>query len=129
MLRYLVFAALLAAPAFAQTPSFDVTLTWDAPTTNTDGSPLDDLAGYMIEWGPRGGPYLEGMLQLPDPDAITQVLTDQQLDYGREYCFVARAYNSTGVFSAYSNEACGDTPNQPSAPINLQLTIRFNAPT
>lgn len=26
-------------------------VTWTAPTTNTDGSPLTDLTGYWLEWG------------------------------------------------------------------------------
>jgi hypothetical protein len=27
------------------------TLSWTAPTTNTDGSPLLDLGGYRVYWG------------------------------------------------------------------------------
>jgi ABC-type glycerol-3-phosphate transport system substrate-binding protein len=27
------------------------TLTWDAPTTNVDGTPLTDLAGYKVYYG------------------------------------------------------------------------------
>ena len=29
----------------------DLTLSWDAPTVNEDGSPLDDLAGYNLYYG------------------------------------------------------------------------------
>jgi hypothetical protein len=28
-------------------------VTWDAPTTNADGSPLDDLAGYKVNCAPN----------------------------------------------------------------------------
>ena len=28
-----------------------VTLSWHAPTTNTNGTPIDNIAGYMIEYG------------------------------------------------------------------------------
>jgi hypothetical protein len=31
------------------------TLTWDAPTTNADGTPLTDLAGYRIYYGTTSG--------------------------------------------------------------------------
>lgn len=31
------------------------TLSWAAPTTNTDGTPLTDLAGYTIEYGTSSG--------------------------------------------------------------------------
>ncbi len=40
-----------AVTAFAGT----ITLAWDAPTTNTDGTPLTDLAGYKIYYGPTSG--------------------------------------------------------------------------
>ena len=32
-------------------------LTWDPPTTNTDGTPLGDLAGYKIYYGQSSGNY------------------------------------------------------------------------
>lgn len=40
-------AILIAGPAAAGS----AVLNWIAPTQNTDGSPLVDLAGYRIEWG------------------------------------------------------------------------------
>ena len=47
--------------AGAKDPTSSITLEWDAPTTNTNGTPLDDLAFYEIEsrqfttdsWVPR----------------------------------------------------------------------------
>ena len=33
------------------------TLSWTPPTTNTDGSPLTNLAGYKIYWGTSQGTY------------------------------------------------------------------------
>ncbi|MDY6990790.1 MAG: carboxypeptidase regulatory-like domain-containing protein [Thermodesulfobacteriota bacterium] len=36
----------------------DITLTWTAPTTNADGTPIDDLAGYNL--------YLNGALDVPE---------------------------------------------------------------
>ena len=33
------------------------TLSWTPPTTNTDGSPLTNLAGYKVYWGPSQGTY------------------------------------------------------------------------
>ena len=38
-----------SGPSTATTSS--LTLSWDAPTTNEDGSPLDDLAGYNLYYG------------------------------------------------------------------------------
>ena len=37
----------------------DVTLAWDAPTTNLDGSPLIDLAGYRLYFAPLVVSYSE----------------------------------------------------------------------
>lgn len=34
-----------------------VTLSWTAPTQNTDGSPLTNLSGYKIYWGTSSGSY------------------------------------------------------------------------
>ena len=31
--------------------SAEVTLSWDPPTTNADGTPLTDLAGYKVYYG------------------------------------------------------------------------------
>ena len=33
------------------------TLSWNPPTTNTDGSPLTNLAGYKVYWGTTPGNY------------------------------------------------------------------------
>ncbi len=37
--------------------SNSATLTWDAPTTNVDGTPLTDLAVYKIYYGTALGNY------------------------------------------------------------------------
>ena len=48
-------------PAFSitvnQVAMGSATLTWTAPTQNTDGSPLTDLAGYRIRYGTSPGNY------------------------------------------------------------------------
>ena len=33
------------------------TLMWETPTTNVDGSPLTDLAGFKVYWGTVSGTY------------------------------------------------------------------------
>ena len=30
---------------------------WDPPRANADGTPLEDLAGYRLHWGPASGEY------------------------------------------------------------------------
>lgn len=36
-----------------------ITLSWDAPTKNRDGSNLTDLAGYWVKYGTSSGIYAE----------------------------------------------------------------------
>ena len=77
------------------------TLTWLPPTTNTDGSPLTNLAGYKIYWGTSQGNY-PNSTTLTNPGLTSYVVTD--LAPGT-YLFVATAYNSAGVESTFSGVA------------------------
>ena len=43
----MVLMVLMAVPAMAATTA-TAELSWNAPTTNTDGTPLTDLAGYKV---------------------------------------------------------------------------------
>ncbi|MHC4708747.1 MAG: fibronectin type III domain-containing protein, partial [Planctomycetota bacterium] len=95
----------------------DVTLNWTAPTTNTDGSPLTDLGGYKIYYGPTSGNYTNNQ-DLPDPAASSATVTD--LTAGTWY-FAVTAYNSTGQESDFSNEASKDILLTPSPPGSLTV--------
>ena len=79
-------------------------LTWTAPTQNTDGTPLTDLAGFKIYMGTTlGGPYPVS-IDIADPAATT--FTVPNLSEGT-YFFVSTAYNSADPVqeSDFSNEA------------------------
>jgi len=93
-------------------------LTWTAPTQNTDGTPLTDLAGFKIYLGTtQGGPYPVSV-DIPDPLATT--FTVPNLTEGTTYYFVSTAYNSAATVqeSDFSNEATKlipfAVPNPPS---------------
>jgi hypothetical protein len=78
------------------------TLTWTAPTQNTDGTPLTDLDGFKIKWGQTlGGPY-PSEVDIADETATSAVI--QPLASGNWF-FVSTAYNALGVESDNSNEA------------------------
>jgi hypothetical protein len=77
------------------------TLTWVAPTTNTNGSPLKDLAGYYIYYGPSTD-TLTQMITLVDAEATSYVVNG--LASGTWY-FAVQAYDSAGNRSALSNVA------------------------
>ena len=82
------------------------TLSWDAPTTNTDGSPLTDLAGYRVRWGNASGSYT-GSTTVMNAGITTYVVDN--LPNGTWF-FVVTAINSADVESAFSNEASKTIP-------------------
>jgi len=80
-------------------PSGNATLSWQAPTTNTDGAALTDLAGYRIYYGTSAG-NLSDTIQLTGVGLQTYVIDN--LASGTWY-FAVTAVASTGVESALSD--------------------------
>jgi ABC-type oligopeptide transport system substrate-binding subunit len=74
------------------------TLSWQAPTTNTDGAALTDLSGYRIYYG-MNPDDLTQTVQLTGVGLQTYVIDD--LGTGTWY-FAIQAVTSTGVESALS---------------------------
>jgi hypothetical protein len=83
------------------TATGSATLTWTPPTTNTDGSALNNLAGYKVYWGTSLGSYVNSAT-IANPGIATYVV--DQLTPAQWY-FVVTAYSSTGVESTFSNVA------------------------
>jgi hypothetical protein len=81
------------------TTTGSATLSWAAPTTNTDGTPLTNLAGYKIYYGTSSGNYTLSQ----DIGNITSY-TINNLPSGTYY-FAVTSYDSSGMQSVYSNEA------------------------
>lgn len=77
------------------------TVRWQAPTENTDGSPLTDLAGFRIYYGTSQN-SLTRSVQVANPGAASYVI--ENLGRGTWY-FGVRAYRATGQESALSNIA------------------------
>jgi hypothetical protein len=82
------------------------TLSWIPPTTNTDGSPLTNLAGYRVRWGPAAGNYTN-FAAINNPGLSSYVV--ENLVSGTYY-FVVSAVNSVGVESQFSNVASKTIP-------------------
>jgi hypothetical protein len=97
-------------------------LTWTAPTQNTDGTPLTDLAGFKIYIGTtQGGPY-PVTVDVADPTATT--ITIPNLTAGTTYWFVSTAYNSADPVqeSDFSNEVSKLIPHPvPMPPTGLTV--------
>ena len=76
-----------------------VTLSWTAPTRNTDGSTLTDLAGFRVHYGTSSDNYTRSV-ELPGKSLTTVVIED--LTPARWF-FAVKAYNTSGVESAFSD--------------------------
>ena len=81
----------------------EFTLWWAAPTQNTDGSPLTNLAGYRILYG-NSAARLTHSVQLTNPDLTSYVIED--LPPG-VYYFALSAFTSNDAESAISNILTG----------------------
>ncbi len=86
-------------------------LEWDAPTTNEDGTPLTDLAGYKLYYGPSSGNYT-GSIDVEDTTSVEiATIIDviyETLPVSDTVCFAVTAYDTLGNESDYSNEVCED---------------------
>jgi hypothetical protein len=77
------------------------TLSWDAPIEDTDGAPLESLAGYRVYYG-TAQDALERRVQITDPHVLTHVVENLQ---PATWYFAVTAYTTAGVESRLSNVA------------------------
>lgn len=91
------FAINVSAPAAGAS---SVNLSWQAPTENSDGSPLTDLKGYKIHYGTQSQNYT-GAISVDNPTLTTYLVSS--LPAGK-YFFAVTAYNSQGLESSPSDE-------------------------
>jgi len=92
------FTITVAAAAVAPPVTGSASLGLTAPTANTDGTPLTDLAGFRIYSGSSPS-NLAQVAQISDPAATSYTVSN--LASGTWY-FAATAYTTTGAQSALS---------------------------
>lgn len=73
---------------------------WTAPTTNADGSPIKDLAGYRVYYGTASGFYTDSVT-INNPGTLSTTISNLPAD---TYYVVVRAFNSMNVESQASVE-------------------------
>ncbi|UCD92695.1 MAG: Ig-like domain-containing protein [Methanobacteriota archaeon] len=101
----------------------NIILTWEAPATNTDGSPVDDLSGYYI--------YRSGSQNPPDaplnPDDPVGVLTytDTNVEPGKTYYYWATAVDQADNESGFSAIASASTGSDDFLLIGVALISIF----
>jgi hypothetical protein len=83
-----------------------VQVSWQAPTTNADGTPLTDLAGYQVYYGPSSGNYT---VTLDVGNTLSVSLSG--LTAGQTYYFAVTAYDTSENESARSTEVSA-TPTE-----------------
>jgi hypothetical protein len=105
MIRVSDGSATASLPAFTitvnQAANGSASVSWDAPTENTNGSPLTDLAGFRIYYGTSSN-NLSQTAQVSNPTVTTFVVNN--LSAGTWF-FGVKAYNAAGAESDFSNLA------------------------
>lgn len=87
------------------------TLTWDAPTTNVDGSDLTDLAGYRLYYKKAKNDSYSSTDAVDVGDVIKIGINDvSAISSGTTYYFTVTAYDTSGNESDYSNEVSVKIP-------------------
>jgi hypothetical protein len=89
-----------ATPASQTAAAGTLTLSWQPPTENTDGTPITAHAGYDIYYGTASQNYTS-TIKVANPGLATYVV--QNLPAGKYY-FAVSAYDSSGAESDYSQE-------------------------
>ncbi|MDH5766081.1 MAG: fibronectin type III domain-containing protein [Gammaproteobacteria bacterium] len=77
-----------------------ITLSWDPPTHNTDGSPMTDLSGYKIYYGTSSYEVSSNSITINNPSISTYVIDN--LNTNTTYYFVITAINSRRIESRAS---------------------------
>ena len=96
----------VSLPAFSlavvnPVPRGSATLSWSPPTSNVDGTPVTNLAGYRVKYGQQAS-NLSETLSVPSP-GITSVVIEN-LSTGTWY-FAVSAYTTANIESDLSNLA------------------------
>ncbi len=115
-------------PSGGGTCKTQLTLSWTAPTTNTDGSRLTNLAGFNIYWGVKtnGAVNLSNKINIPNPATSSYVFKSVPPN---TYYFVATAYNTNGAESAPSNQVNGTIQTCMALYLNLSTGAKYTTYT
>jgi PKD repeat protein len=111
--KFKVFLAALAMSIMSAGPALagDATLSWAAPTTYTNGTPLTDLAGYKVHYGTASGAYT----QTTDVGKVTTYKVSNLPN--ATYFFAVTAYNTALTESGYSSEVSKSVANDVTGPV------------
>jgi hypothetical protein len=100
ILLNLVFGCSVSPTVEREIPKRSITLAWDSPRANAEGTALNNLAGYRIYYGLSSGVY-PNKIDIADPSATEHTL--YKLSPGTYY-FVVTSYSDSGMESEHSKE-------------------------
>jgi hypothetical protein len=116
----LLLSRLTLMVSLVQAPQ--VLVSWTAPTTSADGTPLRDLGGYRLHYGTASRHYSAHVDTGPVPSAALSGLLEGQM-----YSFAAKAYDTSGNESQYSQEARATIPaSTDTTPPTVTITAPLN---
>jgi hypothetical protein len=135
----LTMAGMAWQVANAQSASYDTTLTWTAPTQNTDGTPLTDLAGYNVYYGVNPDPATMDLLATVPCEMVggpascvvqSHVVAGATFTPNTTYYFAMTSENALGLESVFSNVASKTMPNTlpPEPPTGFTVEVTINVP-
>ena len=110
LLTFLMVLIMLSVAYPAPTDT-TIDLSWEGPTTNADGTPINDLDDYVIYYGHKSGEYFTNIKDIKP----THYIVDN-LKPNTNYCFIVTAVDTSGNESVVSNEVCGITAKDNVAP-------------
>lgn len=124
-LWFLAFAFAILASWVNVAHAADAILTWTAPTQNEDGTPLTDLAGYIVSYSTDPAIPATNLQTLTLNDKALTTYTVTGLAAGKWY-FAMRAVNAAGTNSARSTIAsvtlAAPPPPVPKPPGDLKVS-------
>jgi hypothetical protein len=92
-----LFIFLFLFPLLAERAFASIYLNWQAPTTNTNGSSLTNLAGYRVYYGTGSPCSFANVIDVGNVHTYSLYLADGT------YCLAVSAYNTFGAESSLSN--------------------------
>jgi len=101
LMRTVLFAVIVFGMLSTSVMAQSVTVRWTAPTTNEDGSPLTDLGGYRLFYGPASGAYTNSV----DVGNVLIYVWELGNQEGKTFYFNGKAYDTSGNESIYDGEA------------------------
>lgn len=107
-IRLLAFACLALGVSAIPLEAATVSLAWDAPVNNTDGTPIVNLAGYRLYYGTASQTYSNSITIGLSPTA-----TISNLQEGVTYYFAVVARSEAGAESSFSEELTWTAPIAP----------------